>query len=143
MPQQLPADTAAVATGHPLGAAAGIELLREGGNAIDAAVAATLVLCVVIPGSVGLGGYGGSAVIHRCGRSPDDGCGRSPDRATPTTAGLTGEPTGDLRSEQVRGRETRAQRSIPGDWTYDRTPFRDACRKARWEGPPLLRIERA
>ena len=22
-------------------------------------------------------------------------------------------------------------------------PFRDACRKARWEGPPMLRIERA
>jgi len=32
---------------------------------------------------------------------------------------------------------------IPGDWKYDWTPFRDACRKARWEGPPLLRIERA
>jgi hypothetical protein len=32
---------------------------------------------------------------------------------------------------------------IPGDWKYDWVPFRDACRKARWEGPPLLRIERA
>jgi len=32
---------------------------------------------------------------------------------------------------------------IPGDWKYDWTPFRDACRKARWEGPPMLRIERA
>jgi hypothetical protein len=32
---------------------------------------------------------------------------------------------------------------IPGDWKYDWIPFRDACRKARWEGPPLLRIERA
>jgi Protein of unknown function (DUF3830) len=32
---------------------------------------------------------------------------------------------------------------IPGDWKYDWTAFRDACRKARWEGPPLLRIERA
>ena len=67
MPQQLLADTAAVAAGHPLGAAAGIELLREGGNAIDAAVAATLALCVVIPGSVGLGGYGGSAVMRVAG----------------------------------------------------------------------------
>jgi gamma-glutamyltranspeptidase / glutathione hydrolase len=64
MPRQLIANTAAVATGHPLGAAAGLEILREGGNAIDAAVAATLALCVVIPGSVGLGGYGGSAVIY-------------------------------------------------------------------------------
>ena len=32
---------------------------------------------------------------------------------------------------------------IPGDWKYDWTGFRDACRKARWEGPPMLRIERA
>ena len=32
---------------------------------------------------------------------------------------------------------------IPGDWKYDWTAFRDACRKARWEGPPILRIERA
>jgi hypothetical protein len=32
---------------------------------------------------------------------------------------------------------------IPGDWKYDWAPFRDACRKARWEGPPMLRIERA
>jgi len=32
---------------------------------------------------------------------------------------------------------------IPGDWKYDWIPFREACRKARWEGPPMLRIERA
>jgi gamma-glutamyltranspeptidase/glutathione hydrolase len=63
MPQQVTAMGAALATGHPLGAEAGLEVLRNGGNAIDAAVAATLALCVVIPGSVGLGGYGGSAVI--------------------------------------------------------------------------------
>ena len=32
---------------------------------------------------------------------------------------------------------------IPGDWKHDWTAFRDACRKVRWEGPQLLRIERA
>lgn len=32
---------------------------------------------------------------------------------------------------------------IPGDWKYDWNPFAQACRKARWEGPQLLRIERA
>jgi len=32
---------------------------------------------------------------------------------------------------------------IPGDWKFDWIPFREACRKARWEGPPMLRIERA
>jgi hypothetical protein len=31
---------------------------------------------------------------------------------------------------------------IPGDWKYDWTAFAQECRKARWEGPRLLRIER-
>src|SRR5437016_2695823 len=61
---RLIANTAAVATGHPLGAAAGLEVLQDGGNAVDAAVAVMLAMCVVVPGSVGLGGYGGSAVVH-------------------------------------------------------------------------------
>ncbi|HEX5472549.1 MAG TPA: DUF3830 family protein [Lacipirellulaceae bacterium] len=32
---------------------------------------------------------------------------------------------------------------IPGDWKYDWTAFRNACRRSRTEGPQLLRIERA
>ena len=32
---------------------------------------------------------------------------------------------------------------IPGDWKYDLTDFAKACRRARWEGPQELRIERA
>ena len=32
---------------------------------------------------------------------------------------------------------------IPGDWKYDWVAFRDACRRARWEGPQVLRVERA
>ena len=31
---------------------------------------------------------------------------------------------------------------IPGDWKHDWTAFRDACRRVRWEGPQVLRIER-
>jgi hypothetical protein len=31
---------------------------------------------------------------------------------------------------------------IPGDWKYDWIPFAKACRRVRWEGPQLLRIER-
>jgi hypothetical protein len=31
---------------------------------------------------------------------------------------------------------------IPGDWKYDWPNFAKECRKARWEGPHMLRIER-
>jgi len=31
---------------------------------------------------------------------------------------------------------------IPGDWKYDWTAFAQACRRCRWEGPQVLRIER-
>jgi hypothetical protein len=32
---------------------------------------------------------------------------------------------------------------VPGDWKYDWNDFAKACRRARWEGPQLLRVERA
>ncbi|MGH9661550.1 MAG: DUF3830 family protein [Bryobacteraceae bacterium] len=32
---------------------------------------------------------------------------------------------------------------IPGDWKYDWTAFAQACRRARWQGPHPLSIERA
>jgi gamma-glutamyltranspeptidase / glutathione hydrolase len=47
-----------VAAGHPVTAAAGADVLRAGGNAVDAAVAALLASCVAEPLLTGLGAGG-------------------------------------------------------------------------------------
>ena len=48
--------TGAVSAGHPLAAAAGYDVLRRGGNAMDAAIAMAGVLAVVRPHMNGVGG---------------------------------------------------------------------------------------
>src|SRR6266850_3648821 len=53
------------AAAHPLAAQAGLEILRAGGSAIDAAIAIQMVLTLVEPQSSGIGG--GAFLLHWSG----------------------------------------------------------------------------
>src|SRR5512134_2829407 len=54
------------ASANPLATQAGLEVLRDGGSAVDAAIAIQLVLALVEPQSSGLGG--GAFLLHWDGK---------------------------------------------------------------------------
>lgn len=127
-------DASAVASAHPLATEAGHEILQQGGNAFDAAVAVSAVLAVVEPYSSGIGG-GGFWLLHRASDGFEtmvDGRERAPLAAHrdlyldeqgqvisglsingPLAAGIPGEPAALVHLSQRFGRLPLAQALAP------------------------------
>jgi gamma-glutamyltranspeptidase / glutathione hydrolase len=97
-----------IATPHRLAGEAGAQVLRDGGNAIDAAIAANAVLCVVYPHMTSVGGDL-MAIVWPAGASAPVGligAGRSGELAT-------------IEAVRARGHETMQERgalsvTVPG-----------------------------
>ncbi|MCP4428918.1 MAG: gamma-glutamyltransferase [Chloroflexi bacterium] len=74
-----------VATSQPLAAQAGLAVLQQGGNAVDAAVATAVTLTVVEPASCGMGGDAFALVWDGTDLHGLNGSGRAPNRLTAET----------------------------------------------------------
>jgi gamma-glutamyltranspeptidase/glutathione hydrolase len=117
-----------VASAHPLASEAGLTVLREGGNAIDAAVATAFAIGVVEPEMSGVGGSGAMLVWRQREHHADflDFYASQPlasfraahavgrDSAAPLrVVGVPGNVAGLLLAQEKFGRLTRAQVMAP------------------------------
>ncbi len=119
-----------VAASNPLAAGAGIEVLKAGGNAVDAALAAAAVLTVVEPTSNGLGGDA-FALVHTGGKL------YGLNSSGPCPAGLTAQTLRDEGHSSVpaRGLAPITVPGVPAAWgalskKFGRLPLADVLRPA-------------
>jgi gamma-glutamyltranspeptidase / glutathione hydrolase len=95
------------ATSAPLATLAAVDTLRAGGNAVDAAVVASAVLCVVEPAMTGLGGdcfaLVGTADGKVTGLNASGRAARAADAAWLKASGLTAIPARSIHAVTVPG----------------------------------------
>ncbi|MBD3267969.1 gamma-glutamyltransferase [bacterium] len=105
-----------VSTAHDKATEAGVEMLEDGGNAIDAAVAAAFALGVCEPQASGLGGQTMMLFRDVNGRRTFalDGSSRAPNRATP---GLL------MKDERLLGHRATTVPSTPAVLEYARKTY--------------------
>lgn len=129
-----------VASAHPLASLAGLRVLLDGGNAIDAAIATAAALNVVEPHMSGALGVGQMLVLPSTEAQPIalDFGGSSPRAAIPAAfAGEASIPQNDIRSAVVPANLGGWLSALDRFGTVDRARvFRDAIRYAE-EGFPL------
>ncbi len=94
-----------VASGHPLASQAGINAMRNGGNAVDAALAVASTLSVVEPMMSGLGGDGYIMVYWKDSDTIEiiNGTGAAPFKANPDLFKETGIPSKGIQSVSTPG----------------------------------------
>jgi gamma-glutamyltranspeptidase/glutathione hydrolase len=112
--QAKPTGEAMVAAADPLAVEAGLEMLRAGGTAIDAAIAVEVTLGLVEPESSGIGG--GGFLMHYTGASEKidayDGREWAPAGATPDMFMVDGKPL-DFPMAQASGKSIGTPALIP------------------------------
>lgn len=135
-----------IVASHPLASEAGAEMLRRGGSAVDAAIAAQMVMTLVEPQSSGIGG--GLFLLHHDPRTGSienyDGRERAPASVTPNLfMGADGKPLGFIEAA-VGGRSVGVPGAVAALWLAHREHgkldwaelFKPAIRLAR-EGFPV------
>jgi len=135
-----------IVASHPLASDAGAEMLRRGGSAVDAAIAAQMVMTLVEPQSSGIGG--GLFLLHHDPRTGlienYDGRERAPASVTPNLfMGADGKPLRFIEAA-VGGRSVGVPGAIAALWLAHREHgklawaelFKPAIRLAR-EGFPV------
>ena len=97
----------AVATAHPIAAQVGVDILKNGGNAVDAAIATGFCLNVVEPASSSIAGHG-QMIVHIAAQND-----RNPDRSVAIDYGHRAPRAATADMFRVIGQ------SVSGNGIYD------------------------